>query len=63
MHSLEHHLATLPVGVSIGFAEREPEDQDPPELLARADSAMYRQKQTQNETAQYLVSRYSSIPS
>jgi diguanylate cyclase (GGDEF)-like protein len=43
--SLESCLDGLPVGASIGFAERQPGDQNAPELLSRADEAMYRQKQ------------------
>jgi diguanylate cyclase (GGDEF)-like protein len=43
-HSLERCLEGLPVGASIGYAEREPEDANPLDLLTRADAAMYAQK-------------------
>jgi diguanylate cyclase (GGDEF)-like protein len=46
-HSLERCLEGLPVGASIGYASREPTDDDPLDLLARADAAMYRQKRTE----------------
>jgi diguanylate cyclase (GGDEF)-like protein len=46
-HSLEDCLAGLPVGASIGYASREPTDEDAVDLLARADAAMYRQKRTE----------------
>lgn len=44
VHSLKHCLEGLPVGASIGFAEREPTDENPLDLLERADVAMYGQK-------------------
>jgi diguanylate cyclase (GGDEF)-like protein len=43
-HSLQRYLEHLPVGASIGYAEREPGDENPLDLLARADAEMYRQK-------------------
>ena len=43
--ALESCLEGLPVGASIGYAAREEGDRNPSELLARADAAMYRQKQ------------------
>jgi diguanylate cyclase (GGDEF)-like protein len=36
----------LPVGVSVGCAEREPTDRRAEDLLSRADAAMYRHKRT-----------------
>ena len=44
MHALEECLESLPVGASIGYAEREATDDSPLDLLERADAAMYRQK-------------------
>jgi diguanylate cyclase (GGDEF)-like protein len=44
MHALEECLESLPVGASIGYAEREATDDSPLDLLERADVAMYRQK-------------------
>jgi diguanylate cyclase (GGDEF)-like protein len=46
--SLERCLAGLPVGASIGIAARRPADENPLDLLERADAAMYREKQSQN---------------
>jgi diguanylate cyclase (GGDEF)-like protein len=46
--SLERCLAGLPVGASIGIAARRPEDENPLDLLERADAAMYREKQSHN---------------
>jgi diguanylate cyclase (GGDEF)-like protein len=43
--SLERCLEALPVGASIGFAERKADDESPLDLLERADEAMYRHKQ------------------
>jgi diguanylate cyclase (GGDEF)-like protein len=43
--SLQRCLEGLPVGASIGYTEREPDDENPLDLLTRADEAMYRQKQ------------------
>jgi diguanylate cyclase (GGDEF)-like protein len=42
--SLERWLDDLPVGASIGFAERDARDESPLDLLSRADEAMYRDK-------------------
>ena len=61
--SLQHCLDDLPVGASIGFAERGPHDESPLDLLSRADEAMYRNKNgrdaqaglRQNVTAPSLV--------
>jgi diguanylate cyclase (GGDEF)-like protein len=47
--SLGHSLEALPVGASIGYAERELGDDDPLDLLTRADAAMYRQKHGASE--------------
>jgi diguanylate cyclase (GGDEF)-like protein len=44
MHALKRCLEGLPVGASIGYAERQPTDDDPLDLLERADAAMYGQK-------------------
>jgi diguanylate cyclase (GGDEF)-like protein len=49
--SLSEHLKALPVGASIGFAERGPADQDPSDLLARADEAMYERKRASSAPA------------
>jgi diguanylate cyclase (GGDEF)-like protein len=44
--SLEKRLREVPIRTSVGFAEREPEDEGVPEyLVARADASMYRRKQ------------------
>jgi diguanylate cyclase (GGDEF)-like protein len=42
--SLQQCLEGLPVGASIGYAEREPTDDNPLDLLERADAAMYQEK-------------------
>lgn len=46
-HSLGETLQGLAVGVSIGYASREPTDEEPLDLLARADAAMYRNKRAE----------------
>lgn len=46
-HSLAETLQGLAVGVSIGYASREPTDEEPLDLLARADAAMYRNKRAE----------------
>lgn len=43
--SLRSEVDGLPVGVSIGAAERRPSDQEAGTLLARSDQAMYQDKQ------------------
>jgi diguanylate cyclase (GGDEF)-like protein len=42
--SLEAWLERLPVGASIGYAAREAQDDNPLDLLERADAAMYMEK-------------------
>jgi diguanylate cyclase (GGDEF)-like protein len=42
--ALEEDFEQLPVGISVGFAERESGDEQSADLLSRADAAMYRHK-------------------
>jgi diguanylate cyclase (GGDEF)-like protein len=55
-HSLERCLGPLPVGASIGFASREPEDESPLDMLERADAAMYRTKQSHADARSVVLS-------
>jgi diguanylate cyclase (GGDEF)-like protein len=43
--SLEERLRQASIRTSVGFTEREPSDESPDDLVARADAAMYRRKQ------------------
>jgi diguanylate cyclase (GGDEF)-like protein len=51
VHSLQRCLEGLPVGASIGYAERESTDDNPLDLLERADAAMYAHKNGTFETS------------
>ena len=42
--SLRAEIKDLPVGASLGLAEHRPDDQSPAELMQRADTAMYNDK-------------------
>jgi diguanylate cyclase (GGDEF)-like protein len=43
--SLEERLKAASIHTSVGFTQREPEDEGPEEFVDRADAAMYRRKQ------------------
>jgi PleD family two-component response regulator len=59
--SLEERLKAASIRTSVGFTQREPEDEGPEDLVARADAAMYRRKQRRRITRERHLAGATSL--